>query len=138
MLSLLVFIIIIITDASIRLFPSPYWNGMYPTGNMWKISFQISRISPENQCTFGKGLRILARAWSSWFTPGVKVLTSACYLAQPFKHFYLNKNSSHSWRAVGTFLIWLSRRRRWHPTPVPLPGKSHGWRSLVGCSPWGC
>ena len=29
------------------------------------------------------------------------------------------------------------RRRRWHPTPVLLPGKSHGWRSLVGCSPWG-
>ena len=21
--------------------------------------------------------------------------------------------------------------------PVLLPGKSHGWRSLVGCSPWG-
>ena len=31
----------------------------------------------------------------------------------------------------------LVRRRRWHPTPVLLPGKSHGWRSLVGCSPWG-
>ena len=30
------------------------------------------------------------------------------------------------------------RRRRWHPTPVLLPGKPHGWRSLVGCSPWGC
>ena len=28
-------------------------------------------------------------------------------------------------------------RRQWHPTPVLLPGKSHGWRSLVGCSPWG-
>ena len=25
----------------------------------------------------------------------------------------------------------------WHPTPVLLPGKSHRWRSLVGCSPWG-
>ena len=24
-----------------------------------------------------------------------------------------------------------------HPTPALLPGKSHGWRSLVGCSPWG-
>ena len=24
------------------------------------------------------------------------------------------------------------------PTPVFLPGKSHGWRSLMGCSPWGC
>ena len=33
-------------------------------------------------------------------------------------------------------LTWLWRRR-WHPTPVLLPGKSHGWRSLVGCSPWG-
>ena len=28
-------------------------------------------------------------------------------------------------------------RRQWHPTPALLPGKSHGWRSLVGCSPWG-
>ena len=28
-------------------------------------------------------------------------------------------------------------RRQWHPTPVLLPGKSHGWRSLVGGSPWG-
>ena len=28
-------------------------------------------------------------------------------------------------------------RRRWHPTPVLLPRKSHGRRSLVGCSPWG-
>ena len=30
-----------------------------------------------------------------------------------------------------------TRRRQWHPTPVLLPGKSHGWRSLEGCSPWG-
>ena len=29
------------------------------------------------------------------------------------------------------------QRRQWLPTPVLLPGKSHGWRSLVGCSPWG-
>ena len=29
----------------------------------------------------------------------------------------------------------LFRRRQWHPTPVLLPGKPHGWRSLVGCSP---
>ena len=29
------------------------------------------------------------------------------------------------------------QRRQWHPTPVLLPGKSHGWKSLVGCSPWG-
>ena len=33
------------------------------------------------------------------------------------------------------FLNW--RCQRWHPTPVLLPGQSHGRRSLVGCSPWG-
>ena len=33
-----------------------------------------------------------------------------------------------------TFMHW---RRQWQPTPVLLPGKSHGRRSLVGCSPWG-
>ena len=27
-------------------------------------------------------------------------------------------------------------RRHWRPTPVLLPGNSHGRRSLVGCSPW--
>ena len=31
----------------------------------------------------------------------------------------------------------VSWRRKWQPTPVFLPGKSHGWRSLVGYSPWG-
>ena len=29
------------------------------------------------------------------------------------------------------------QRRQWHPTPVLMPGKSHGWRSVVGYSPWG-
>ena len=32
---------------------------------------------------------------------------------------------------------FLQRRRQWHTTPVFLPGKSHGRRSLEGCSPWG-
>ena len=36
------------------------------------------------------------------------------------------------------FVIYgFCRRNQWHPTPVLLPGKSHGRRSLVGCSPWG-
>ena len=30
-----------------------------------------------------------------------------------------------------------ARRRHWHPTPVFLPGKYHGQKSLVGCSLWG-
>ena len=30
-------------------------------------------------------------------------------------------------------ILW---RRKWQPAPVLLPGKSHGWRSLAGYSPW--
>ena len=33
--------------------------------------------------------------------------------------------------------LMCNLRRQWQPTPVLLPGKSHGWRSLVGCSHWG-
>ena len=35
---------------------------------------------------------------------------------------------------------WVAKfpwRRKWQPTPVLLPGESHGWRSLVGYNPWG-
>ena len=47
---------------------------------------------------------------------------SACYVGDP-----------GSIPGLGRF----PRRRKWQPTPVPLPGKSHGQRSLVGYSPWG-
>ena len=36
---------------------------------------------------------------------------------------------------------WVGKipwRRKWQPTPVFLPGESHGQRSLAGYSPWGC
>ena len=36
-----------------------------------------------------------------------------------------------------TTFSFFSREIQWHPTPVLLPGKSHGWRSLVCSSPWG-
>ena len=41
---------------------------------------------------------------------------------------------------AGEFLTTVPSgwRRQWQPTPVLLPGKSHGQRSLVGCIPWGC
>ena len=52
--------------------------------------------------------------------------------------FLLILKSSVSLGAL--FLVVCSiyhQRRRWHPTPILLLGKSHGQRSLVSCSPWG-
>ena len=39
------------------------------------------------------------------------------------------------------FNPWIRKipwRRKWQPTPLFLPGKSHGQRNLAGYSPWGC
>ena len=52
-------------------------------------------------------------------------MNEICLLSLPFPLFW-NTNAYSCYR-----------RRHRHPTPVLLPGESHGWGSLVGCSPWG-
>ena len=77
----------------------------------------------------------------------VSPLSPWLYFSASVSHGHSTISSSNcpwSWLPGTTypalFYHWpncLLRRRQWHPTPVLLPGKSHGWRSLVGCSPWG-
>ena len=71
----------------------------------------------------------------------------------PFRYIFLPKDQSVTFVIIrssyihGSFCLFWSqsifpalhqdRRRQWHPTPVLLPGKAHGRRSLIGCSPWG-
>ena len=43
----------------------------------------------------------------------------------------------HDWVTSLSLFTFMHWRRQWHPTPVLLPGKSHGQRSLVGCRLWG-
>ena len=57
-------------------------------------------------------------------------LRSLCIIGSSFIHLI---------RTGILFNVWVilhCRRRQWHPTPVLAPGESHGWRSLVGYSPW--
>ena len=68
---------------------------------------------------------------------GCQALLQGIFLAQG-----LNPHLLHllHWQAGSLLLVPPRKpfwRRQWHPTPVLLPGKSHGWKSLVGCSPWG-
>ena len=49
---------------------------------------------------------------------------------------YLLSPSTYPAIANLASLLHFNWRRKWHPTPVLLPGKSHGQRSLVGYSPW--
>ena len=57
--------------------------------------------------------------WRSWWKPENKAQLSRD------KYWNASLKNSH----------W---RRKWQPTPVFLPGISHGQRIVVGYSPWGC
>ena len=59
-----------------------------------------------------------------WASGGSEVKASACVCLQ------CGRPGFDSW-------VRKIPRRKWQPTPVFLPGESHGQRSLVGCSPWG-
>ena len=43
----------------------------------------------------------------------------------------------HDWATSLSLFIFMHWRRKWQPTPVFLPGESHGQRRLAGYSPWG-
>ena len=43
----------------------------------------------------------------------------------------------HDWATSLSLLTFMHWRRKWHPTPVFLPGESQGRGSLVGCGLWG-
>ena len=52
--------------------------------------------------------------------------------------YFLSSKECYFLDFLSTFICMyaLIQRRQWQPTPVLLPGKSHGRRSLVGCSSW--
>ena len=61
------------------------------------------------------------------------------------KQYRISPVEAENFLAPSLWSIWIfcnlvgcNGRRQWHPTLVLLPGKSHGQRSLVGFSPWGC
>ena len=60
-----------------------------------------------------------------FLTPGLCLSTAGSVVKN------LSANAGKPW--VGK----ISRRRKWQPTPVFSPEKSHGQKSLVGYSPWG-
>ena len=56
--------------------------------------------------------------------------------ASPMAQWVKNPHAIQEMQETGVGKI--SWNRKWQPTPVSLPEKSHGQRSLVGYSPWGC
>ena len=84
--------------------------------NYWSLNFSIS---PSNEYSELISFRI------DWFD-----LLAVQRILRVFSNTTVQRH-----QFFGTQLSLWSRQ--WHPTPVLLTRKSHGWRSLVGCSPWG-
>ena len=88
----------------------------------------------DNQFFFqdsGKTLFLLETI--SKLSPHLKTINNSfTYITIALSLHFKSKLCHFNWSF--TCLFW---RSQWQPTPVLSPGKSHGWRSLVGCSPWG-
>ena len=48
-----------------------------------------------------------------------------------------SQRARHDWATSLSLFTFMHWRRKWHPTPVFLPGESQGRESLVGCCLWG-
>ena len=89
-------------------------------------------VDPAGQCPI-PGLLYLLNLLGLLCPRFSHSLEPTSLLAQMIKHlptmWETREKDFNFWRD-----FW---RRKWQPTPVLLPGKSHGWRSLVGYSPRG-
>ena len=94
-------------------------------------------------------LEINERSWSSTcslsfsvvsildFGSSKRCIAESHCVDLPFSDDIRCRTSFHMLICHLYILSEISQRRQWHPTPVLLPGKSHGRGSLVGSSPWG-
>ena len=116
--------------------PGSSVHGISQTRILEWVAISSSRgTSQPNDCTcvscIGRWILYHWATWEALFSIYHSLILSfkaAKGLYQNQLHFNIIRNSNI------LALDW--QRRRWHPTPVLLPGKPHEWRSLVGCSPW--
>ena len=120
----------------------------------WSLSFSISPSKEHpGLITFRMDWRDLLavqgtlRSLLQHHSSKASVLWHSAFFTVQLSHSYMSTGKTIALTKrnfvgkVMPLLLMLSRlvirRRQWHPTPVLLPGKSYGWRSLVGYSPWG-
>ena len=98
--------------------------------------FIIARTWKQPRCTTAdEWIRKLWYVYTMEYYSAIKKNTFESILTrwmklEPIIKSEVSQKEKHQYSVLTH--IW---RRHWHSTPVLLPGKSHGWRSLVGCSP---
>ena len=131
--------------------------------SMWSISENISLVAEKKKCVFCcVGMECLVDIKSNW--PFALIKTTVALMILCLNDFSFDvigvlklptifivgfpggtsgKEPTCQFRRQNKcgFDPWFGKipwRKKWEPTPVFLPGESHGPRSMVGYSPWGC
>ena len=116
----------------------------------WSFSFSISPskehpglISFRIDCLDLLAVQGTLKSLLQHHSSKASILRCSAFFTVQLLHPYMTTGKTIAltrWTFVGkvmSLLFNMLSRRQWHPTPVLLSGKSHGWRNLVGCSPWG-
>ena len=99
---------------------------------LWTIACQAPRSLGFSRKGYWSGLPCPLSGDCSSVSWGLKVVWLSCIKNLPTKAGDTRDMGFNPWVRK---ILW---RRKWQPTPVFLPGKSHGQRNLVGYSPWDC
>ena len=122
-----------------------FWGAEFPPGSINWVNEQrlmlIGCYQEKNQVFFQESWGVVVRPSLShkWAKEGLH--NSVWYLPWRFNwwriHLQLKRMLQCRRPAFDTWVGKIPWRRKWKFTPVFLPGKPQGQRSLVGCSPWG-
>ena len=110
--------------------------ALHSAWSVYKI-FQILRDREPRERTMSLRCQFSFWDWNSW-----KILICRTIMCQGLPRRLSGKEFTCHYKrckrlSFGPWVRKIPWRRKWQPTPVFLPGKSHGQRSLVGYSPWG-
>ena len=105
-------------------------SGVRPFNSSWILGLQDIWETPRSSVCSRIGANLI---------PGFEAEGRLCYhMGSGIFSFISGEDQlGMSLPAIWCCFSERSWRRKWEPTPVFLPGKSHGWRSLVGYRPWG-
>ena len=106
----------------------PWWNGRLGPCYMGWCKFQEHYVSHLAVC---KPLADCLQAAAFRIPPQVVLNPLLVVLV---KHWVVRVR--HDWATSLSLFTFMHWRRKWQPTPVFLPGESHGRRSLLGCRLW--
>ena len=121
---------------------------IFPTSNIWRALKLSSNLLSFLPLLAGWSHLVpwFYRMWINWCSYMYNSTPDQIYIYKSMFYIYMTSLVAQMVKRLPTMqetrVQSLGRedpwRRIWQPTPVLLPGKSHGWRCMVGYSPWGC